>query len=215
MRAEWPGILDPEVINESLVDAYHRLADAAKTGRWDKVLDLLESGQAQDANQWRFGGTSWFTPLHQAAWLGAPVEVAERLIRIGAWRSLRTADGARAVDLAQTRGHHHLLETLGVPELTEREQQKFAAWDQHLEALIAERTKPLDPVRSRPVPTEVIALDRLESLWFPYPGMYGGFTMSIREDRLVVASWSRVVDGSGQRHVITVSGCELVEEGFV
>ena len=81
--------------------------------------------------------------------------------------------------------------------------------------LIAERTRSLVPVRSRPVTTEVIALDRLESLWFPYPGMYGGFTLSIREDRLVVASWSRVVDGSGQRHVITESGCELVEEGFV
>ena len=45
--------------------------------------------------------------------------------------------------------------------------------------------------------------------------MYGGFSMSIQEDQLVVASWSRVVDGSGQRHVITESGCELVEEGFV
>ena len=215
MSAEWPGILDPEVMNESIVEASHRLADAGKTGRWDVVIDLLESGQAQDANQWRFGGTSWFTPLHQAAWLGAPVEVAERLVRLGAWRSLRTADGARAVDLARTRGHRHLREILAVPELTEREQQKFAAWDQHLAALIAERTRSLDPVRSRPVPTEVIALDRLESPWFPYPGMYGGFRMSIQEDRLVVASWSRVVDGSGQRHVITESGCELVEEGFV
>ncbi len=215
MSAEWPGILDPEVMNESIVEASHRLADAAKAGRWDVVIDLLESGQAPDVNQWRFGGTSWFTPLHQAAWLGAPAEVAERLIRLGAWRSLRTADGARAVDLARKRGHHHLLEILAVPELTEREQQKFAAWDQYLAALIAERTRSLDPVRSRPVPTEVIALDRLESLWFPYPGMYGGFRMSIQEDRLVVASWSRVVDGSGQRHVITESGCELVEEGFV
>lgn len=157
MSAEWPGILDPEVMNESIVEASHRLADAGKTGRWDVVIDLLESGQAQDANQWRFGGTSWFTPLHQAAWLGAPVEVAERLIRLGAWRSLRTADGARAVDLARTRGHRHLREILAVPELTEREQQKFAAWDQHLAALIAERTRSLDPVRSRPVPTEVIA----------------------------------------------------------
>ena len=65
------------------------------------------------------------------------------------------------------------------------------------------------------MPTEVIALDQIETLWFPYPGMYGGFTMSIREDRLVVESWSRGVGGSGQRHVITVRGCELVEEGFV
>ncbi|MGP9736079.1 hypothetical protein ACT3SQ_16170 [Brachybacterium sp. AOP42-C2-15] len=215
MSAEWPGILDPEVMNENIVEASHRLADAAKAGRWEVVTDLLESGQAQNANQWRFGGTSWFTPLHQAAWLGAPAEVAENLIRLGAWRSLRTADGARAVDLARARGHHHLLEVLAVPEPTERDQQTFAAWDQHLADLIAERTGRLDPAESRPVPTEVIALDRLESLWFPYPGMYGGFSMSIHRDLLIVKSWSRVVDGSGQGHVITESGCELVEEGFV
>ena len=120
MSAEWPGILDPEVMNESIVEASHRLADAGKTGRWDVVIDLLESGQAQDANQWRFGGTSWFTPLPQAAWLGAPVEVAERLIRLGAWRSLRTADGARAVDLARTRGHRHLREKIGRASCRER-----------------------------------------------------------------------------------------------
>ncbi len=115
------------------------------------VIDLLESGQAQDANQWRFGGTSWFTPLHQAAWLGAPVEVAERLIRLGAWRSLRTADGARVDDLARTCGHRHLLEILSVSEPNAQERQTFAAWDRHLTALIAERTRSLEPVRSRPV----------------------------------------------------------------
>ena len=46
-----------------------------------------------------------------------------------------------------------------MPEQTEREQQKFATWDQHLAGLIAERTRSLDPVESRPVPTEVIVLD--------------------------------------------------------
>lgn len=152
----------------------------------------------QNANQWRFGGISWFTPLHQAAWLSAPVDVAERLIRLGAWCSLRTADGARAVDLARKRGHLHLLETLVVNEPGEREQRLFAAWDHHLADLIEERTRSLDPVRSRPEPTEVIAVAQLENLWFLYPGMYGGFCMSIHSDRLVVES-----------------GSVLVEEGFV
>ena len=45
--------------------------------------------------------------------------------------------------------------------------------------------------------------------------MYGGFSMSIHRGRLIVKSWSRVVGGSGQAHVITESGCVLVEEGFV
>ncbi len=81
--------------------------------------------------------------------------------------------------------------------------------------MIAERTSALEPVRFRPVPTEVIIMDELENLWVPYPGMYGGFTMSVHRNRLVVESWSRVVGRSGQAHVITESGCVLVEEGFI
>ena len=55
--------------------------------------------------------------------------------------------------------------------------------------------------------------------WFPVPGMYGGFKywLENRTDspELICESWCRVVDGSGQRHRITVAGAELVEEGFV
>ena len=55
--------------------------------------------------------------------------------------------------------------------------------------------------------------------WFPIPGMYGGFSCrwagESSEPTLVVESWSRVVEGSGQRHHITVGACTLVDEGFV
>lgn len=81
--------------------------------------------------------------------------------------------------------------------------------------LIAERTEEIDALKFRPIPTELIALEQLETLYFGYPGMYGGFSMSIHKDRLFVESWSRVVGGSGQAHVITEHGCVLVEEGFV
>ena len=58
-----------------------------------------------------------------------------------------------------------------------------------------------------------------EPAWFPIPGMYGGFSYrwagESSEPMLVVESWSRVVEGSGQRHPITVGACTLVDEGFV
>lgn len=58
-----------------------------------------------------------------------------------------------------------------------------------------------------------------QDTWFPVDGMYGGFNYRLEDDgrevRLVVESWSRVCDGSGQRHVITASGSVLVDEGFV
>ncbi|MGO3211426.1 hypothetical protein [Brachybacterium sp. AOP29-B2-41] len=215
MTSEWQGVLDPDVLNGDLVDHAARLADAAKTGRWDTVLDLVEHGTWSTANQWRVTGRSWFTPLHQAAWLGAPVGVAERLLLAGAWRSLRTAEGGRPLDIARQRGHHHLLEALAVCDLGAADQRRVTAWDSHLADLIAERTRPLAPVCFRPVPTELLVVERMESLWVPYPGMYGGFSLSVHRDRLVVESWSRVAGGSGQAHVITESGCVLVEEGFV
>lgn len=214
MTSEWQGVLDPDVLNDDLVDHSARLADAAKAGSWDTVLDLVEHGTWSAVNQWRITGRSWFTPLHQAAWLGAPVGVAERLLLAGAWRSLRTAEGGRPLDIARQRGHHHLLEALAVRDLGAADQRRVTAWDSHLADLIAERTRLLAPVRFRPVPTELLVVERMESLWVPYPGMYGGFSLSVHRDRLVVESWSRVAGGSGQAHVITESGSVMVEEGF-
>lgn len=57
--------------------------------------------------------------------------------------------------------------------------------------------------------------------WLPVPGMYGGFNTHITKDetsslKLVTESWSRVCEGSGQRHEITVAdGVQLVAQGFV
>ena len=56
-------------------------------------------------------------------------------------------------------------------------------------------------------------------MWFTVPGMYGGFSYWLETDgvepRLIAESWCRVVGGSGQRHEVTPSGSQLLEEGFV
>lgn len=215
MAAIWPGVTDPDALDARHVENVDHLADAAKNGKWDEVFRLLEADPWLSANHWRIMGRSWFAPLHQAAWLGAPVEVVEELIRRGAWRSLRTADGSRPVELAHRRGHEHLIEPLAMQLPNEHEQLRYAAWDAHLARLIAERTEQMHAVKMRAIPTEIIALEQLETLYFGYPGMYGGFSMSIHKERLFVESSSRVVGGSGQAHVITESGCVLVEEGFI
>ena len=55
--------------------------------------------------------------------------------------------------------------------------------------------------------------------WFPVPGMYGGFAYWFEgrgdDVKLIVESWCRVVEGSGQRHEITAKGSKVVAEGFV
>lgn len=212
---EWPGVIDTAALKPEVVAASNRLADAAKAGAWDTVFDLLEASFWLGPNHWRVAGSSWCTPLHQAAWHGAPIEVADRLIALGAWRSLRDSSGQRPVDIARARGHRHLLESLSTPDLGPREREKHEAWDRHLDQLVRERTKTLDPVRYRPISTEVVESEQLDPLWFPFPGMYGGFSVSVYRTRLFVESWCRVVGGSGQAHVITEDGCVLVDEGFV
>lgn len=214
-RGTWPGVLDAGVLKPQVVQASHRLADAAKVGDWYGTLAALESSHWLEANCWRITGRSWFTPLHQVAWHGAPVEIAERLLERGAWRGLRTADGRRAVDIARERGHAHLVGPLDSPGLTADQLARQAAWDRRLVDLIAERTRSLPPVRYRPVPSELIAVEGLESLWFAYPGMHGGFSVAVEPDLMRVRSWCRVVGGSGQEHEITVDGIELADEGFV
>ena len=98
----------------------HALADAARDADWTRVFELLSKYRkwwhptrpGSWVNSTRPGGSSWYAPLHQAAWHSAEVAVVQRLIDLGAWRTLRNARGERAVDVAERRGHRHLIRVL-------------------------------------------------------------------------------------------------------
>ena len=97
----WQGVLDTSVMADDLVSAGHRLADAAKAGNWPAVMKVLDREWSWLViNQWRPGGTAWFTALHQAAWHGAPTEVVAELLDRGSLRSLRDSKGRTAFDVA-------------------------------------------------------------------------------------------------------------------
>ncbi|KER69915.1 hypothetical protein HR51_20920 [Burkholderia cepacia] len=220
MSIAWDGITGADLLHDAEVASRHALADAARNGDWATVLDLVATRSAL-VNATRPGGTSLYTPLHQAAYGGAPQEVVAELLRLGAWRMLRDAHGARPVDIAEQRGHRHLIDLLTpqprrfVPDDTLRDIQR------HFHEMILGRIAHLrvDALRL-PELEPLLELDaQAESMWFGVPGMYGGFGYTLRADGaaavLVSRSWSRVVGGSGQQHEITAHGCTLVEEGFV
>lgn len=211
----WHGTLDAGALKDHVVEQRHALADAAKRGDWPAVIHLLDTSAWLSPNCWRLGGTSYFAPLHQAAWLGASAEVVSGLIDRGAWRTLRVADGRLPLDLATERGHGHLLDLLTPPRLDRpMSPEKIAAIDRHLAAVVDGRTQPLG-VRLRHPSIEVLTGVPDGRLWYPVPGMYGGFSIRLREHHLYVESWCRVVGGSGEAHVITADGATLVDEGFV
>jgi hypothetical protein len=209
----WFGYLDRKDLKDDYVARCDAIADAGRAGRWEDLLRLLDTADP-GANLWRVGGKSWFTPLHHAAWHGAPTEVVEEVVARGAWRTLPSARGETPHDVAARRGHHQLLSVLE-PALRRRmPQDRIAALDAHLDQVVRSRIDFLQ-VRLRPVVTAVLTEMKEPTLWFPVPGMYGGFSIELRPGYLGVSSWSRVVGGSGQRHVITHEGATLVEHGFV
>jgi hypothetical protein len=190
------------------------LANWAKAGDWDRVFALFQS-PFLTPNRWRPAGSSFYTPLHQAAWHGAPVDVVERLIELGAWRTLRTARGQRAVDIARQHGHEHLLEPLEPVICQNLNAETIGLLDLQLAGLVESRIRPQLEIEFRHPTCEVLLEIPDGKLWYPVPGMYGGFSIALREEHLYVESWCRVVGGSGEGHVVTRDGAYLVRAGFV
>ncbi|MFZ0832513.1 MAG: ankyrin repeat domain-containing protein [Mycobacterium sp.] len=224
----WRGIVDPSHLRREVVMASHRLADAAKVRDWSTVFGLLDDPDRRvDVNWWRPGGTAWFTVLHQAAWHGAPIDVVVELVARGALRSVTDSRGrtpygvyldrCATKDLAHKAGS--MARELLKPPPSPMPTDQVRALDRHLAAVIDARISGVlfdDPRKAlRYPPVGILHEVPGQQLWFPVPGMYGGFHIMLREDRLDVRSWCRVAGGSGQAHRVTDEGATLVDEGFV
>ncbi|MCA8095153.1 ankyrin repeat domain-containing protein [Burkholderia anthina] len=220
MSLVWDGIIGADVLDAAHVASRHALADAARNGDWATMLVL--AARAPDlVNATRPGGTSLHAPLHQAAYGGAAPTVVAELLRLGAWRMLRDAQGRRPVDIAAARGHRALVDLLTPQPKRSVPHDTLTHIQRHFHAMIVGRIAHLrvDALRL-PELEPLLEFDaQAPRMWFAVPGMYGGFGYALQADgdatTLVSTSWSRVAGGSGQRHAITANGCTLVEEGFV
>ncbi|WP_329338927.1 ankyrin repeat domain-containing protein [Streptomyces sp. NBC_00663] len=221
--AHWDGTTRPDSLKDHYVTERHRLADAARDGDWATVFRVLDEVRAKVNAHWvnctRLGGPSGYTPLHQAAWHGAPADVVQRLLALGAWRTLRTSDGSRATDLADRRGHRDLAVLLR-PEIRHPlPYDELGALRRNLHRLIRHRAPEKDGTdlatgQGLRLP-EVEVLTELvrPACWFPVPGMYGGFLVELSGRELKVDSWIRVVGGSERTDRVTADGVHLQEGG--
>lgn len=208
----WKGAQAPEAWSPEEVVRSHALADAAKRYDWPKVLSLLEAPEA-DVNGWRIGGKSGYTALHQAAHGGAPAEIVHRLLERGAFRSLKTLKGQRAVDIARQRGHEHLTDLLTPAPLLTVDQGKLERIEAGVHSVIRGREgigPLLDRADMRLPDLAVLTEIPGHALWFPVPGMYGGFHLQLGqvagEPVCIVDSWIRVVGGSEERRLVSAGG---------
>ena len=219
------GVLDAGLLKDEVVARNHRLADAAKTGRWSEVFEVLDLSWVS-VNQWRLGGSSWFTPLHQAAWHGAPHVRDLRPARPGS--APRTARPRRPDAVRRREGAwpRPPARPPRIPGLTRLTPSRSADLDRGLASVIDGRLclpegiaesygKPLEECLRYP-PVAVLPECPQQRLWFAVPGMYGGFSITLMDGNyLYVESWIRVVGDSGEAHVVTHEGVTLVDEGFV
>jgi hypothetical protein len=216
----WQGVLDTEVMADGMKQAGHRLADAAKVGDWPAVFRVLDRERGWLViNQWRPGGTAWFTVLHQAAHTGAPTRAVTDLLERGALRTLREAQGRTPYDVAVARGQSRELQQLLEPPPSPLSGDQVLALDAGLAELIDGRLQgrlfdgDLRAVLRYP-PVEILAELPGHRVWFPLPGKFG-FHIQLQGAALEVKSWCGLVEGSGQAHLVTPEGSVLVDQGFV
>ncbi len=124
----WHGQLTRYLYDDGYLKLRDGLADAAYYGDWEAVEEILKAAQRAGLGSWpncyRIGGwrgPSGWTPLHQAAFLGAPAMVVRMLLDYGASRMLRTLwtssselphKSMTALEMARFLGFRHLYDIL-------------------------------------------------------------------------------------------------------
>lgn len=216
----WDGVTQPESLSRKEREAREKLASSAYHSDWNSVFQILRQN-SEWVNFTKVGGVSRYTPLHQAAYNGAPIEVVEVLLYMGAWRAIRNQHGKRPIDIAQDQNHQHLFEILEPVYHQKIPTDILQDLQNNFHDVIIGRAKEQVEENQLNLPElePMLEYDSACPFWFGIPGMFGGFKYWL-ENRwdstlLISESWSYVVKGSGERHIVTPFGCTLVAKGFV
>jgi len=230
-KREWEGTLNPEQLRDHHVKERNVYADALYRGDWNKVMEILVKEQGdivladwvnlprlnkpkaeRDPNKQPTG----YRALHQAAYHNAPLEIVDALVQMGGYCTCRTTDGQRPIDIARSKGYNHLLRILQPVilhrNISEGDLDKIQA---HLYTAIREVAGDLIEKNEMDLPQLSVLLE-LENphIWFPIPGMYGGFNINLENDYIIAQSFCRVVGGSGETRKITPEGITIIDSGW-
>ncbi|GCB45053.1 ankyrin repeat domain-containing protein [Streptomyces sp. NL15-2K] len=212
---EWDALTDRDRFGDWYREKRDRFADTARDADWDGLFEEL-GRHPERVNLPRPGNRSGFAPLHQAAWHGADFAVVSRLIAHGAWRTQRTRDGRRAVDVAREQGHTHLLELLE-PVVVRQLPSPPDVLEHHFHSLLRERTgRCFEEIEHLLPPLSPLTEGPAVEAFFRVVGMMGGFTYrlgtyGLEEDVLHVHGHSRMDADDGDHYRVTTEGWSRIE----
>lgn len=217
---EYPLNVYTSTYRGDFAEKHVTLADLGSTKKWKELIEYLADHKGL-INKCRLpvdksSSSDLCTPLHYAAKGGAPKEVFEELVKLGASKTLKDGDGKTAFDIGKSNGlSEDILKLIAVPNEILEKEAEILKMESGLHKVILGRADNLVTRNGQKMP-QVAFLYEFGNFWYPVPGMYGGFNVSKHKDGIQAESWCRVAGGSGQRHVIDREGnVELVDEGFV
>ncbi|EAW21388.1 uncharacterized protein NFIA_065520 [Aspergillus fischeri NRRL 181] len=227
--------LDPAYLRERA-----RLSDAAYWGDWHQLLSSLDTGRRRFGESWCNAFTlrsendshrlSLWTPLHQAAYMNAPKKVVEKLIRLGAFRTLPTKktkgefryQDLTAVEIARELGYSDLWEILTPVIRHFVPARVLMDLEQKFHELIHAELAGLAHLKYLRLP-QLVVLTELENpqMWFPIQpqSQHGrGFLFRLDGRELVVLSVGRNPPQSKQLYrvsAISATGWIAIHDAVV
>ncbi len=210
----------------------HELANAVYAGEWDHAFQLLAQAKTLYGQSWvnciRFRTSdldrepSGYTPLHQAAYFGAPIEVVQKFVELGAWRTARSMRGGdnTPLDVVQVPEWHPLHRTL-MPIIRHTVPSKTLDELQHrLHSLIFSEMRDDPKFHSRQMrPPDLYVLTELAvpAMWFPVDPdiQVRGFFFRLDGRELLVKSCNIHGKYSNRQYRISVEGCLPIHEAVI
>lgn len=216
---QYPINVYRSVFTDNIAQANKRISELSYSYAWPNVIEEIQSFPDM-VNTCKFPTNNsepakLYTPLHQAANGRAQKNVFEELLKLGASKTLKTAKGETAYDIAKRLGmSEDILKLIEVPEEVTKNYEEIQKMEKGLHDVIKERVESLITKNGQTLP-QLAYLYEFGEFYYPVPGMYGGFSVSRHEKGIQAESWIRVCGGSGQRHVIDRNGnVTLDAEGF-